>query len=136
MGERPHLLLVDDEAGFRFSAGVALRTAGFRITEASDGREALLFIVGSRLRGAEPVDLVLSDIQMPRMSGLELVEGIRGYGIDTPILLFSGYADRPMMERLRAMGFSDFMEKPFGPESLLDKIEEILGRTDEDEAAG
>ena len=56
VGERPHILLVDDEAGFRFSAGVALRTAGYEVTEAADGREALWTLVASRLRGTETID--------------------------------------------------------------------------------
>lgn len=129
-----HILIVDDEADFRFSAGVVLRKAGFQVSEAEDGSEALSVVLGSKFRGTSPVDLILTDIRMPRMSGIELIEGLKGYGIETPILVFSGYADRPMVEILRTMGYSDYMEKPFNPDALIRQIEEILGRSRE--AAG
>jgi len=128
---KPHILLVDDEAEFRFAAGVALRKAGFEVTEAGDGSEALSILVNARFRKADPFSLVLTDIRMPRMSGTELIEGMRGYGIETSVLVLSGFADRPMVEKLRAMGYPDVMEKPFPPEDLVGKIEEILGKANE-----
>lgn len=128
MGPRTHILLVDDEANFRFSAGVALRKAGYAVTEAADGSEALSILLGLHLGRVEPVALILTDIRMPRMSGMELIDGLKGYGITTPVLVLSGYADRQMVENLRAAGHADVLEKPFEPESLIRHVKEILER--------
>lgn len=129
--KKPHILLVDDEENFRFSAGVALRSAGYAVTEAADGSQALSLLVDVQRCKNDPPDLLLTDIRMPRMSGVELIEGLRGHGITVPILILSGFADRQVIENLRAMGYPDFLEKPFEPEDLVIRIEEILGRSGE-----
>jgi len=128
MCTKPHILLVDDEANFRFSAGVALRKAGYKVTEAADGSEALSVAIEAWFRQVDPIALVLTDIRMPGMSGLELIGGMQGYGIDTPVLVLSGFADRQMVEKLRAAGCTDVLEKPFGPEALVRYVEGILGK--------
>lgn len=128
MGGKPHILLVEDDTNFRFSAGVALRKAGYKVTEAADGSEALSLVVGARFRQVDPFALILTDIRMPGMSGMELIDGLRGYGIATPVLVLSGFADRQIIEKLGSMGYSDVLEKPFEPEALVEHVEGILGR--------
>lgn len=131
MNSKPHILLVDDEANFRFSAALALRKAGYAVTEAADGSEALSFVVGARFRKVDSFALILTDMRMPRMSGMELIDGLRGYGIDTPVLVLSGFADRQMIEKLKGMGLSDVLEKPFEPEALVRHVGGILGKSAE-----
>jgi len=62
-----HILIVDDEPSFRFSAGIALRQAGYITSEAVDGSEAL-FVIGDRHNSGSQFDAIVLDIQMPKMT--------------------------------------------------------------------
>jgi phosphoserine phosphatase RsbU/P len=128
---KKHILLVDDEAGFRFSAGIALRKAGYLVTEAANGREAYDHIrLG--LAARDPVDLVVTDIRMPGMSGLELMEELRSCGIRVPLLAVTGFSDRDLVRQLLSRGCPEFIEKPFQPDELVARVEKILHRKEKD----
>ncbi|MGZ8461101.1 MAG: response regulator, partial [Candidatus Deferrimicrobiaceae bacterium] len=80
----PRILFVDDESGFRFAAAVALRRGGYRVEEAADGKEALAKFLSSRDAG-DPFDLVVTDIRMPAMSGIELIDALVERGVRTSV---------------------------------------------------
>lgn len=87
-----HVLLVDDDDELRERTAEALRELGYRVTEATDGEEALALHEGmAPEEGIHPVDLVLTDVVMPRMSGVDLAQHLRERRPDLPILYMSSY---------------------------------------------
>jgi CheY-like chemotaxis protein len=120
-----HILLVDDEEEFRFSAGVALRQAGYRIDMAGDGREALEKILVSR-EGTEPFDLLVLDIRMPGMSGTELIDELRSRDISLPVFVMTCFGDKALLDELGSKGCRAVIEKPFRPRDLVDRIASLL----------
>jgi len=122
----PHILIVDDEEGFRFGAVVALRRAGFRVSEAGDGGEALQRILSARDAG-DPVRLVVTDIRMPVMSGIELIDALRERGVDAALCAITCFGDGDLVSRLAAKGCTEYIEKPFAPAELVGRIRSILG---------
>ncbi|GAB4237985.1 MAG: response regulator [Deltaproteobacteria bacterium] len=115
---RKSILIVDDEAPFRFSACVALRRAGYRVEEAADGRRALDAVLESRRRG-DPFDLVVTDIRMPEMSGIELIDALRERGVDVPLCAITCFGDRDLVADLARRGCTGILEKPFDPADLV-----------------
>lgn len=126
MGKRKHILLVDDESEFRFSATVALRRAGYEVSEAEDGLEALAKILESSNAG-KMYSLLLTDIRMPAKSGMELLDDIRRNGIEIPVIAISNFTEEGLVEALRARGCNRFIEKPFGPKELVEHVDAFLG---------
>jgi DNA-binding response OmpR family regulator len=122
----PRILLVDDEAPFRFSATVALRRSGFRVAEAPDGKEALSAILEARDAG-DPFHLVVTDIRMPEMSGMELIDALALHRIRTPVCAITCYGDQDLVTELAAKGCAEYLEKPFSPDDLVQRIRAILG---------
>jgi CheY-like chemotaxis protein len=120
------ILLVDDEEEFRFSAGVALRQAGYRIDVAGDGPEALEKILGSQ-EGTEPFDLLVLDIRMPGMSGTELIDELRSRDISLPVFVMTCFGDKALLDELEGKGCRALIEKPFRPRDLVDRIASLLG---------
>lgn len=120
---RPHVLVVDDEAGVRELLGDALRVAGYSVSSASDGMSAL-----TALRGA-PADLLIIDINMPVMDGFELLEQLRSKGDLTPALMLSARGEKTDITRGLRLGADDYVTKPFGLEELLLRVGAILRRT-------
>ncbi|MBI5847457.1 MAG: response regulator [Nitrospirae bacterium] len=121
-----HILIVDDEPAFRFSAGIALRQAGYITSEAQNGREALSMICIKESCVA-PFDAVLLDIQMPKMTGLELIDEVKAHGIDMPpVIVISGYADEPIVSDLEKKGYSALLHKPFEPTEMVKMIHKVL----------
>jgi len=90
------------------------------VAEAGDGQEALDLIRST------PLDVVLLDISMPGMSGLELQETLQAQQIRIPIIFITGHGDVPMSVRALKAGALDFIEKPFNKELLLSRINDAL----------
>ncbi len=121
-----HILIVDDEPAFRFSAGIALRQSGYITSEAEDGREALGMICVKESRVA-PFDAILLDIQMPKMTGLELIDEVKAQGVEMPpVIVISGYADEAMVADLEKKGYSALLHKPFEPTEMVKMIDLVL----------
>jgi CheY-like chemotaxis protein len=113
-----HILLADDESDFRFSASVALRGAGYRVTVARDGREAFTRIVEARATG-DPVHILVTDQQMPGMTGTELVAVLCDMGINIPAVVVTAYRDLRPVPGSCPGRISELIEKPIEPEDLV-----------------
>lgn len=118
------ILVVEDEPDVRSAVSEYLRSKGYRIFEAGDGVEAL-----ETAKGIDgPIDLLLSDIVMPKMSGPELADQLSGVRPNTPVLFVTGYAqDLPLTTNGAAT--APILQKPYSLITLEAKIREILDRT-------
>ncbi|QQM66657.1 response regulator transcription factor [Actinomyces weissii] len=117
------VLLVDDEAPIRGSLGPYLERSGYRVLLASDGLEALDLLSGY------DIDIVVTDVLMPRMDGRELVRRLRAGGTWTPVIMLTQLD--ASYERVSALddGADDYLSKPFDPAELTSRIRAVLRRT-------
>jgi DNA-binding NtrC family response regulator len=117
--KKPAILIVDDEEGIRNYCSDVLSAAGYRVLQAADGNSA-----GVILNGGE-VGLVILDLSMPGMSGLELLAKINPDDSGIDVVIMTGFATvRTAVQAMRA-GAHDYIEKPFQPEQLLRVVNEI-----------
>jgi DNA-binding NtrC family response regulator len=123
MGEpaRHHILVVDDEVMVRRYAGRVLEEAGFSVTMACDGAAALDLIAEQPAGFA----VVVSDVVMPRMNGVELLERLSVSSPRLPVILMSGYATGQLEKRGIAAPCA-MLGKPFAAEALLAEVRRCL----------
>jgi two-component system cell cycle sensor histidine kinase/response regulator CckA len=114
--------LVEDERMVRGLVRKVLEREGFRVLEAGDGEAALA--VCDRFRGK--LDLVLTDVIMPKMNGHDLFEKIRADQPDVRVVFMSGYVDDALSRRAVRRGNFLFISKPFQLNELLAKVREAL----------
>lgn len=115
--------MVDDEAPVREMIGDALSLAGYQPLFAADGLEALNLLRANR------VDLIVSDINMPKLDGFKLLEALRSKGDNTPFVLLTASKERPHLSTGFRLGADDFITKPFGIEELALRVAAILRRS-------
>lgn len=120
--QRPQALIVDDEPVVRKVVRRALQRAGFDVTEASDGRAALDCARGSDF------DLVISDVRMPVMDGLDLLEHLSLHLPELPVILISGSLESAGIRRATALGAFDVLDKPFAVQRLQSAALRALDR--------
>ncbi len=113
------ILVVEDEETVRTLAARVLSDAGYGVIRAADGSEAYGIV-----HDGERVDLVLTDIVMPRMSGVELAERLAALRPDLPVVFMSGYTGTELMPGVQAA--AAYLQKPFAAESLLQRIRAVL----------
>lgn len=123
---RPFVVVVDDEGQIASSLVMILETNGYEAEAAHDGESAL------EICQRKIPDLVLSDVLMPGMNGIELAIGIRQRFRDCHILLFSGQADiADILEDAKSRGHDfELLAKPIHPDNLLIRIKELIGPDD------
>jgi CheY-like chemotaxis protein len=116
------LLVADDSETVLLMLQRRLEMEGYEVVTATDGLEAL-----ERLReaGSNEPDVILLDAMMPNMSGTEVLEEIRGKGSKIPVLMISAHLDAQEPDRMRSLGATDCIPKPFEWEDLIGKIEEL-----------
>jgi PAS domain S-box-containing protein len=122
-GGRQTVLLVDDDQQVRRFAERVLSKSGFTVLEAESGDEAQR--VASLHRG--PIHLLLTDVVLPGTSGREIAQRICGNRGETQLLYMSGYAGDTIVERGVLEAGICFLQKPFTPDRLLEKVREMLG---------
>ncbi len=118
-----HILAVDDSASMRQMVAFTLKGEGHQVTEAADGQVALDLAKGQKF------DLVLTDVNMPRMDGITLAKELRGLANFkfTPILMLTTEAGMDKKQEGKAVGATGWIVKPFNPEQLLATIKKVVG---------
>jgi DNA-binding response OmpR family regulator len=119
--KEPTILVVDDEPSIREVVSIYLKRAGYKVIVAQDGQEALQAL------DAELPDLVVLDLMLPKVDGLEITRRLRSAG-DTPIIMLT--ARREEAERIAGleMGADDYVVKPFSPQELVSRVKAVLRR--------
>jgi len=115
------IFIVDDDLSVRRSLARLLMSAGYDVVACATAEEFLALDV------ARPACLV-TDVRMPGMTGLDLLEALRSSGRDLPIILSSGDADAATAAQASARGAFRFVSKPFEPDELLGALEEAIDR--------
>lgn len=118
------ILVVDDESHMLDTIQFILQSNGYTAVAARGGEEALERLSALRAAGRR-VDLILTDLQMPGPSGLELIQRLREAGERAPVLVMTGYSDQETARRLRERGIEHFLDKPFEEGELLRRIREL-----------
>lgn len=118
------VLLVDDAKSIRSVFAEVIRQAGFEAQTASSAEEALQTIVDNGMP-----DLVVTDINLPGISGLEFCKRFRKVASHTPILVLSALSDKDLVAEARTVGVQGWMLKPVEPEYFLNKLKSVLGET-------
>lgn len=124
---RARVLVVDDGKDNRRLIGFHLKRAGATVELAEDGREAVDKALRSYNEGTA-YDLILMDIQMPEMDGLEATRALRGNGYDLPIVALTAHAMAGDREACLEAGCDDYLTKPIDPERLLETCERMVGQ--------
>jgi DNA-binding NtrC family response regulator len=114
------VLIVDDEPSVRQTLSEWMRKKNFRVFEAEGGRQAMEMIQ------RDDPDIVISDVLMPGMDGIQLLKAAKAVKADIPFLMISGYPSRSTVVDIMKYGASDYLPKPFTPEELVNRVSRTL----------
>jgi two-component system, chemotaxis family, chemotaxis protein CheY len=117
------IMTVDDSASMRQMVTFTLRQEGYEVIEAVDGKDALSKVNGS------PIHMVLTDLNMPNMDGIELIRNLRANPACKfiPIVMLTTESQAEKKQEGKAVGATGWIVKPFKPEQLLAVIKKVLG---------
>ena len=121
-GHSKHILIVDDEPNVRLVFRTALESVGYTVAEAEDGASALEWLARS------PTDLVLLDLQMPGVGGMEVLRRLRDAGNDVPVVIVTAHGSIPDAVQAMKLGAIDFLTKPLNPEPLRHVVASVIRR--------
>ncbi len=133
--KRPRILLAEDDTELRSLLAASLRKDGYEILEARDGAEVLgqLQPVLSRNRPwtastppPQPPDVIISDIRMPGLSGLEVLDAVRGARLATPVILITAFGAPETHARARRLGAAAVIDKPFDLADLRRLVQGLI----------
>ncbi len=122
---KKHILVIDNEAQMRSSLKLLLNTEGYTVSVAENGKVALEMILKA-IQKNHSIDLLILDIQMPIMNGLELADTLKQRHITIPTLIITGYEDKKVLKELFDRNCKQFLNKPFNEKALISKVKEFF----------
>jgi len=121
-----HLLFVDDSPTMRSTVAFCLRNAGYKVTEAMDGLDALEKLKSIKKEG-QSLSLIITDINMPQMDGITFISKVKETEFKfVPILVLTTEGQESVIERGRSAGAAGWLLKPFQPEQLLWAVKKVV----------
>ncbi len=123
--QRPHILLAEDDLELRVLLTLILSRAGYRVTECDNGLELL-----EELERAEQYDLVISDVRMPALTGLEVLESLLDKQQRPPFIGMTAFGDDRTHETARRLGVVAMLDKPFDLDDLIELVHTTLFEND------
>jgi CheY-like chemotaxis protein len=125
-GPKPRVLIVDDDPAFRHLVRHALERVDLEVAEAKDGSEALDVLRGAARNGpSSRFSVVVTDFQMPRFTGMQLVELLANLGVARQTILLSGFLDRDCLRWAELLGVAAVISKPLDFRALAQKVVSI-----------
>ncbi len=123
----PRILLAEDNHDMRKLLAMSLRKNGYEVAEFADGPSMLdhYFSVSSIQKGAA-FDLVISDVRMPGLTGIEIVEGMYDHKGFPPVVLITAFGDEDTHAQAQRLGVVAMFDKPFDIDDLIAKVQEIV----------
>jgi len=116
------ILIVDDSVSMRQMAQIVLKQNGYEIVQAQDGKEALSTF-------NEEIDVVVTDLNMPNLDGIELIKSIRGGSVNTrvPIIMLTTESEETKKQEGKKAGATAWLTKPFNKDALLKVLHKVTG---------
>ncbi len=117
---RPRILVLDDEEIVRVSCKKCLIPEGYDVDVAANGVEGLAMTENNRY------DVILTDLKMPDMDGMEFLAKVKERHPDTKVIMITGYSTVEHAVKAMRMGAYNYIEKPFTPDALIDAVKEAM----------
>lgn len=121
----PRILIAEDEKHIRLALSLLLRQEGYEVVMAADGGEALHKLIHP---APTPFHLLITDIQMPKLDGLELIDQLHEHRIAIPVIVITGYGNREMVGKVRHRHCAAYLDKPFQPDDIIRRVADVLRR--------
>lgn len=116
------ILIIDDSATLRASLSFVLTDAGFTVEEAQNGFKGL-----TKYKESQDFSLIITDINMPEMNGLEFLENLRKINRDVPVLVLTTESDQDKIETAKSLKANAWIIKPFNQDDLLNVVNKLIG---------
>ena len=129
-GRGQKILVVDDSLAWLRLAGEILTACGYQVQTCEDPRDALSLLK----QNPEQIDLVITDLQMPCLDGIELAAELRKINAALPVVLTSAAMFEMPSEKLQRLGIRDFLTKPWDRERLFSVLQQVLPNTRSEES--
>lgn len=130
MDDRVLIHVIDDDAAVRDALAFLLDVHGYEVASYASAPEFLSALPGQSIR------CIVTDVRMPRMSGLELVRELKARGVSAPVVVMTGHGDIPLAVEAMRAGVSDFIEKPFDDAVLLKAVSNALASAEAGSTVG
>ncbi len=124
---KEHIVYIDDESQVLEIGREILRSLGYQVTEFNDGLQALAFLSEHH----EETDLIISDLTMPAITGIELARSLRNNNIEVPMIIYTGYEEHLLTCDLTKLGIEEVLLKPVTYQQMSEKVREVLERVKE-----
>ncbi len=127
-----HIVIAEDEEAIRKYLKILLERSGYQVSEASDGLQALNIIRDCAAKNETP-DLLLTDLNMPKMSGFELLDNLQKEKIEMPAMVVTGSEERKSVVDALRKGCVDFIDKPIKKVELIKRVGEVIKKVENNE---
>jgi two-component system chemotaxis response regulator CheY len=116
------IMIVDDSKTIRQQVTFTLTKGGYEVVEAEDGQDGI-----EKLKANADVAMVISDVNMPNMNGLEMVEKLKSEGNTVPVIMLTTEGAADLIQRAKEAGAKGWLVKPFQPDQLVAAVSKIAG---------